>query len=75
MIEGEAPLTASVDGLCPPFTILREMKKHFWLNAGMCKGPGPAYRDHTVVIHVLAHDLAVHDDVPERCGDGHHAEN
>jgi len=74
MIEGEAPLTASWDGLCAPFTIVREMKEHFWLNTGMCKGPGSAHRNHTFDIHMLAHDLAAHDKVPEPCGDGQYAE-
>ena len=75
MIEGESPLTTFGAGLSPPFTIVREMKEHFWLNTGICRGPGSAYRDHTVVIHVRARDVAAQDNVPERCGDGQHAEN
>jgi hypothetical protein len=37
-IEGGVTLTASVDGLRTPVTIVQEIKEHLGLSTGTCKG-------------------------------------
>jgi hypothetical protein len=47
-------LTASVDGLRTPVTIVREIKEHLGLSTGLCKGQAAIDRDAADVIDVTA---------------------
>jgi hypothetical protein len=44
-IEGGVTLTASVDGLRTPVTIVREIKEHLGLSTRTCKGQAAIDRD------------------------------
>ena len=47
-------LTASVDGLLTPVTIVGEIKEHLGLSTGMCKGEAAIDQDEAAVIGVPA---------------------
>jgi hypothetical protein len=53
MIGSGVTLTASVDGLRTPVTIVREIKEHLGLSTGLCKGQAAIDRDNAVDIGVL----------------------
>lgn len=47
--EGGVTLTASVDGLRTPVTIVQEIKEHLGLSTGLCKGQAAIDRDAAVI--------------------------
>jgi len=53
-IGGGVTLTASVDGLRTPVTIVREIKEHLGLSTGLCNGQAAIDRDNAVDIGVHA---------------------